>query len=45
MFSGDFQFDATFSQLQSGQKNKYWDYSATSSKLFIDMNKWVQVSV
>jgi len=42
-YPGDFQFDATFSQLQSGQKNKNWDYSANISKLFIDMNKWVQV--
>ena len=42
-FPGHLGFDVTFSKRTSGTKNKHWDYSPPLKKLFIDMNKWVQV--
>ena len=44
-YPGNLGFDVTFSKRTSGTKNKHWDYSPPLKKLFIDMNKWVQVSV
>ena len=42
-YSGPFDFDATFTKLSESSKNRHWDYSAVLNKLYIDMNKSVQV--
>lgn len=40
---GSHMFDVSFTKWSQGTRNKHWDYSAQLKKLFIDMNKWVQV--
>ena len=43
-YPGHFMFDVIFpKQSTFNAKNKHWDYSHTLKKLFIDMNKLVQV--
>ena len=42
-YPGHFMFDVAFTKSTTNIKNKYWDYSHSLKKLFIDMNKWVQV--
>ena len=42
-YPGHYMFDVIFPMHSSNTKNKYWDYSHTLKKLFIDMNKMVQV--
>jgi len=40
---GHHMFDVSFTKWSQGAKNKHWDYSSQLKKLFIDMNRWVQV--
>ena len=40
---GHHMFDVSFTKWSQGAKNKHWDYSPQLKKLFIDMNRWVQV--
>ena len=40
---GRYYFNVNFTQISLNSKNKHWDYSAKLKKLFIDMNKFVQV--
>jgi len=42
-YPGCFKFQVTFTKLPSNTKNKHWTYSEVLGKLFIDMNKFVQV--
>jgi len=42
-YLGHYLFDVMFTKLTQGSKNKHWDYSSQMKKLYIDMNKWVQV--
>eukprot|EP00092_Neocalanus_flemingeri_P014191 GFUD01015311.1.p1 GENE.GFUD01015311.1~~GFUD01015311.1.p1 ORF type:complete len:525 (+),score=111.78 GFUD01015311.1:61-1635(+) len=42
-YLGHYLFDVMFTKLTQGSKNKHWDFSSQLKKLYIDMNKWVQV--
>jgi len=42
-YLGQFSFKSTFAKLSENSKNRHWDYSPVLCKLYIDMNKWVQV--
>lgn len=42
-YPGHYLFEVMFTKLSQGSKNKHWDYSSQMKKLYIDMNKWVQV--
>lgn len=42
-YAGPHRFDATFTKLSESSKNRHWDFSSMLEKLYIDMNKWVQV--
>lgn len=42
-YLGHYLYEVMFSKLSQGSKNKHWDYSSQLKKLYIDMNKWVQV--
>ena len=42
-YAGPYSFDANFTKLNESSKNRHWDYSSLLSKLYIDMNKSVQV--
>ena len=42
-YTGPYNFDASFTKLNESSKNRHWDFSDLLSKLYIDMNKSVQV--
>ena len=42
-YPGQYDFQSIFTKLSESSKNRHWDYSPLLSKLYIDMNKWVQV--
>lgn len=42
-YPGHHLFDIKFNQISQHTKNKHWDFSSRLKKLFIDMNRWVQV--
>jgi len=42
-YPGHHLFEVMFHQTSATTKNKHWDYSERLRKLFIDMNKWVQI--
>jgi len=42
-YLGHHSFDVNFTKYTTISKNKHWDYSSKLKKLYIDMNKWVQV--
>jgi len=42
-YLGHYLYEVLFTKLSQGSKNKHWDYSSQLKKLYIDMNKWVQV--
>jgi len=42
-YPGHYLYEVMFTKLSQGSKNKHWDYSSQLKKLYIDMNKWVQV--
>ena len=42
-YPGYYSFKSSFTKLSENSKNRHWDYSPLLSKLYIDMDKWVQV--
>ena len=42
-YLGQHRFEVSFAKTAQGSKNKHWDYSSRLKKLYIDMNKLVQV--
>ena len=42
-YPGPHYFDVTFTKLSENSKNRHWDFSCLLDKLYIDMNKLVQV--
>ena len=42
-YPGPHFFDVSFTKLSENSKNRHWDYSSLLGKLYIDMNKLVQV--
>jgi hypothetical protein len=42
-FPNHFNLDAHFVSLSRNKKNKQWAFSARLNKLFVDINRWVQV--